>query len=391
MGINIIAKQTVGKTEYQLVDNDLLYSHNAKKGTIAISNVSGKIYINVDGAYDWDEMNINIKSEVYSFDNSDSLSGSSFNTSTLYLNSALGLTNWSGTNNNFFTVDQKGRMNIDENITSRFLTINSHEFLTPTANAWIFETICAKNAFAFQPYIEGDIKAAASASTNTVSTKIFNVDGNVRDFVCGAFGIPSIPSASFCPRNITSTAILLQTPTTIMFEDFESGSFNKNNWNTAQSGQTNQWYVGSSTSSGGTYSAYISNNSGSTATYTKTSASVSHVYKDFILPPASAMSMVHLSFRWKCYGEIIGSTLYDYGKVYLLPTTVTPVAGSLLSSSYRIGDIGYTGTTTWKFSSIEILPENTYESSRLVFSFRNDTSSGTDPGFCIDNVKIYYY
>jgi hypothetical protein len=388
MAVNIIAKQTVGKITYQLVDSDLLFNHIAAKGTVAISNASSKVYINVDGVSDWVALNTELKAEIFSKGNGVALANTSYATTSLYANAALNLTNWSGTNNSYFSLNQSGRLNYNEGFTSRFLTIHSHEFLTNAGYAWRFMTLCTDGTYGYQPYVDGDIVAVTSAATNTVSARIFNIDGNVGDYITGAWGPPVMPSPQtryFTPRNVSSTALLMEVPVVLVYDGFESGSFSTNSWSTAQDGQTNRWIVGSSTASGGTYSAYIS--SGSTATYSKSGACVSHLYKDFVFPPSSALSEVFLSFRWKSNGE----ATYDYGRTYIMPSTVTPVAGTALNAIYKIGTRDYSATTNWQFAKITIPLTSAYTSSRLVFSWINDNSSGTDPAFCIDNVKFYYY
>lgn len=169
--------------------------------------------------------------------------------------------------------------------------------------------------------------------------------------------------------------------------------------------ETNQWVVGSAENNGGTYSAYVSDDGGTSAGYTITAASISHFYKDFTF---SSGSSYVLTFDWKCQGEnTAGNAVqYDYGAVVITDTTVTPVAGTEVSTVEATGtgngrlaqdfaandgkfNLGY-GTnpgTTWNTESINISAYSGL-TKRLVFTWVNDVSAGTNPPFSLDNIKI---
>jgi len=160
--------------------------------------------------------------------------------------------------------------------------------------------------------------------------------------------------------------------TTIFSEDFEG----TNKFTFANGSQTNKWYVGTATKYGGTKSAYISFNNG-TYTYTKTSASVVHMYRDVTFPASSSLS---LTFNWKGEGEY-----YDYLSVYLRDTSDTPEAGTALSGL----DLGtYRGQSTWQSATISIPASNSGTTKRLVFSWRNDASGGSDQPAAVDNIVL---
>lgn len=387
MAVKVIAKQTVGGVEYQLVDSNLLFDYVAKKGTIAIIENEEKIYINVDGGSDWMELSPESNSSVYSHNNGNAIYYNTFTVGGFYLNSAFGFTNWTGTTDDYFTYNQRGQLIANENYVGKFLCITTSQFLANSAHAWRFNVGSAKNNTLFYPIVGGDVAAVVSASTNLWSARVYNLDGNVQDKASGAFSVAVAPfNRYYTPRNLKMTLVLLQSPKTLVFDGFENGTFTSKGWTTVQNGQTNQWWIGSATASGGTYSAYVSQDSGTTATYNKNSSSVSHFYKDFKFPPLSAISTVHLSFRWKSNGE----TTYDWGEVFAAPTSVTPIAGTKNNSIYSLGK-KYSGTTTWQFENINFPLTSAYTDTRLIFSWVNDWVVGADPGFCIDNINFYYY
>jgi len=161
-------------------------------------------------------------------------------------------------------------------------------------------------------------------------------------------------------------------------EDFETGNFT--NWQIAND-IYNYFIVGTGASyNGGSYGAYITNDD-ITASYNYNRSNISHFYKDIIIPTATK---VELEFYYKSGGE----TNYDYGRVYAMPTSVIPVAGSLPNSNYLISS-DLNNQTTWKK---EVLDLTAWQGKtvRLVFSWRNDGSVGSNPALCVDNIKINY-
>lgn len=165
---------------------------------------------------------------------------------------------------------------------------------------------------------------------------------------------------------------------------FESGTtFAANGWTLVNGSQTNQWHLGNPTGVGatGARAAFISNN-GTNYQYTITASSVVHFYRDITVP---AGSTVNLSFNWRAQAE----GCCDYIQVFLVATTTTPVAGTQLTS----GQIGsnLNSQTTWQSASFtSIFCNNTAApiTRRLVFSWRNDGSVGTNPPGGIDNISV---
>jgi hypothetical protein len=174
-----------------------------------------------------------------------------------------------------------------------------------------------------------------------------------------------------------------QIPATLPYSiDFESGM---SDWAIVNGTQANAWYLGTATAYEGTKSVYVSNDLGVTNAYTLTSLSVTHFYRDITFP--AGPGEVKLNFYWKGQGEG-ATTFYDYLRVYLVETSVLPVAGTQLTT----GQIGatYNLQGTWQFVSLTIDPSNFGTTKRLVFSWRNDASLGTQPPAAVDNISLTY-
>jgi len=160
----------------------------------------------------------------------------------------------------------------------------------------------------------------------------------------------------------------------VISENFEEST---NSFTFVNGSQTNKWVVGTDAAYAGKSSAYISNNENSNA-YTVNAASVAHMYRDITFP---AFTTCTLSFYWKGQGE--GS--YDYLSVHLVETSVTPAAGTPLTST-SLG--AYRGGGSWQRAAIVIPATNSQTTKRLVFTWRNDASGGTNPPVAVDNIMI---
>lgn len=166
--------------------------------------------------------------------------------------------------------------------------------------------------------------------------------------------------------------------------------------------QANQWVVGTSTFASGTHSLYISNN-GTANAYTG-SASVVQAYTQVAIP-ADAVDL-GLSFDFKCHGE--GS--FDYMRVWLVPDTFTPTAGTqitvansggvLLSVGENVNNANgnLNGTANGVGTSFQtqfqnlnfIFPAGIFvgQNAKLVFEWRNDGSVQNNPPAAVDNIHF---
>ncbi|RYE18208.1 MAG: fibronectin type III domain-containing protein, partial [Sphingobacteriales bacterium] len=165
-------------------------------------------------------------------------------------------------------------------------------------------------------------------------------------------------------------------------QDFEAANsgFTFNNGT-----QVNKWAVGNATSNGGTRSLYISENNGTTNTFNVTSLSVVQAYRDIQMP--AVVDQVSLSFDWKAQGE----SCCDYLRVWLVPATFTPVAGTQIAPGAGRIQVGgnYNVNGTWTTVN-QVINANQYAGQvvRLVFEWRNDGSIGTQPPAAVDNINL---
>ena len=189
-----------------------------------------------------------------------------------------------------------------------------------------------------------------------------------------------------------SRAQVTEFPYSCDFEDATEASA----WTFVNGSLTNQWVLGTAANNttNGSYGIYISNDAGTTAAYTVNSAAVVYAYREFYLTPGD----YYVSFDWKGYGE----STYDYLLAALVESSVTLTAGTSLPSG--ISNTTWTAagwtklgptsspyklnlSSTWntQIATFTITTAGTY---RIVFVWRNDTSSGTAPGACVDNVVV---
>ncbi|MBL7718889.1 MAG: hypothetical protein JNL72_08640, partial [Flavipsychrobacter sp.] len=166
------------------------------------------------------------------------------------------------------------------------------------------------------------------------------------------------------------------------FENSTS-SFSANGW-TEVNDNNSKWYVGTAAVGGGSKGAYIDKNAsaGSVNTYNNNNALTSHFYRDFSIPTGA--TNITLTFKWRCGGESA-----DNLRVYVVPTTTTPAAGTALSTGLVGGSYFGQGTS---FQSPSItLTGIAGTTRRLVFSWtQNANNSGANPPAAVDDVQIQY-
>ncbi|MBF9221068.1 beta strand repeat-containing protein [Hymenobacter ruricola] len=174
---------------------------------------------------------------------------------------------------------------------------------------------------------------------------------------------------------------------TIVFSETFEGT--TNSFTAVNGTQPNQWVVGTAGGNGpttaGTKSAFISNDAGATNAYTLGTASVTHFYRDVTFPAGEGA--VLLSFDWQAGGE--GTV--DFLQVFVVPSTVTPAAGSALvngtAGALQIGD-NLNFQATFGRTSLPVPASVAGTTQRLVFTWRNDLGGGTQPPVALDNVTL---
>lgn len=171
------------------------------------------------------------------------------------------------------------------------------------------------------------------------------------------------------------------------------GGFAGNNWQVDNGIATNQWHVGTVPISFPTASAFVSNNGGATHGYTNTASSVVHFWKDVTFPAGE--TSINLSFQWQALGE---ASFWDGILVSIAPTTYIPTAsttsigtGVLAAPAINIASLwGSAGVQTANISMPASLIGNcsAAQTWRVIFTWKNDGSLGTNPPAAIDNISL---
>src|SRR5690606_1805001 len=114
--------------------------------------------------------------------------------------------------------------------------------------------------------------------------------------------------------------------------------------------------------------------------------SVVQAYRDIAVPAGT--SFATLMFDWKAVGE----STYDYFRVWLVPTTYTPNAGTQITAVAGRIQVGgnFNQQSTWQtyFNQNVNLSSFAGGAVRLVFEWRNDISVFNNPPAAIDNINF---
>lgn len=184
------------------------------------------------------------------------------------------------------------------------------------------------------------------------------------------FGNTTLPSAG-------TTSLLNQNFTTNDFTFVNSATASHNNWRYG------------SAAGNPANGIYISNDSGTTNAY-GTQANVTFAYKDVAIPSGTTTST--FSFDWRCNGERLSGTDYDYFRVWLVPSTFTPVSGTQITAAAGRIQVGtnFNQQNSWTTYSNTALNISSFAGStmRIVFEWRNDSSTHNQFPAAIDNVSL---
>ncbi|MCE3077293.1 fibronectin type III domain-containing protein [Chryseobacterium gwangjuense] len=177
-----------------------------------------------------------------------------------------------------------------------------------------------------------------------------------------------------------------QIPATLPY----SQNFNTNDFGFVNGTQVNKWYYGSVVGNPAN-AIYISDNGGVTNTYTTSTSTnqVAHAYRDFAIPAGTtAASPAILTFDWRAFGE---GTTWDYLRVWMVPASYMPVAGTQIAAGTNIVQIGqFNQQSTWQnyINTNVNLAAYAGATMRLVFEWRSDTTGGTQPPAAVDNINL---
>ena len=173
---------------------------------------------------------------------------------------------------------------------------------------------------------------------------------------------------------------------------FETGAtLANNNWTAVN--QTNAWVIGTTaTGYTGSRGVFISDNSGTNYRYATGTASTSHLYYSVTIP--AGVTSVNLSFDLNSAGEasnwdqllvFLGSTTPTAGTPSGNTTTMSGSSNVFTQSSITTYASNYTNVTN---NSISVVAGQTYY---LIFTWKNDAATATQPPAAVDNVSLSYY
>lgn len=172
---------------------------------------------------------------------------------------------------------------------------------------------------------------------------------------------------------------------------FENGTtYAANGWTSVNTSASIGWYLGTvPIGYTGARAAYFSISNGVNNDYNASGSATSHFYRDVTIPTGA--TSISLSFALSGSGE----TGWDRVLVYTAPTTVTPAAGTPSSSSTALAGATLVYTQTAFFSSFTtqtVTLPNTLAGTtvRLIFTWQNDGSFGTQPAAAVDNISLTY-
>ena len=130
---------------------------------------------------------------------------------------------------------------------------------------------------------------------------------------------------------------------------------------------------------------YVSNDNGATNTYSTSPVSVTHFFRDLIIPANT--NELNVQFDWRAAGE----SSFDYIRVWAVPTTYVPVPGTQITAVAGRIQLGGNINLNPSFTTANyVLNATSFAGAtmRLVFEWRNDGSGGTQPPAAIDNVIV---
>ncbi|MES2865019.1 MAG: fibronectin type III domain-containing protein, partial [Bacteroidota bacterium] len=166
--------------------------------------------------------------------------------------------------------------------------------------------------------------------------------------------------------------------------NFTDGFETLTGWTLNNATQPNKWAVGTGINNGGTHALYITDTNGATNTYNNVVTSVSHAYKDFVIPAGA--TQLDFTFDWRSLGEAA-----DYLRVWTVPAATVISAGAGITPAPNRIQVGGNLTSTPNFTTQNYtLNAAPYAGGnmRLVFEWANDLTNGNQPPAAIDNVKL---
>jgi hypothetical protein len=176
---------------------------------------------------------------------------------------------------------------------------------------------------------------------------------------------------------------------------FEAGTdFTANGWTVVNGTAPNKWFLGTVPTGFTNRVAYISNDAAGAAwAYANGSISIVHFYRDVTIPVGE--TEVKLNFKWQALGE---SGAFDALMVSVAPTSYVPAASTTSLGTGTLASPATTIAQLWNATGVQVvnisIPANltgnctAASTIRLIFTWKNDGSGGTNPPAAIDDISL---
>ena len=170
-----------------------------------------------------------------------------------------------------------------------------------------------------------------------------------------------------------------------LLDDFQGD----NKWTTTIASK-NKWEMGRATGFQSNQSMYISYDRGVQNSYDVGQASVSHAYRDILIPDDA--DELTIEYDWKSMGEITRNNPKDYFRLLKVPLTTHPDGRTPLTLSDEhivVGKPFYAGSNQWnRATAVLNVSAHQGEVIRLVFEWVNNGALGEQPPAAIDNFNV---
>ena len=195
-------------------------------------------------------------------------------------------------------------------------------------------------------------------------------------------GTPAGNSFWVGPLNFNTPQIPAAMPYAQNFDGVDNPAYTLNNGT-----QVNKWVVGGATFNSPAKSLYISNDNGVTNNYTDNVQATVHAYRDIQLPASIPTNQILFQYDWKSLGE----SCCDYLRVWIVPVTFTPTAGTQITAGAGRVQLGanLNNNNTWTTVN-NVVNSTGWDGSirRIIFEWRNDGSIGPSPAAAVDNINF---
>ena len=182
------------------------------------------------------------------------------------------------------------------------------------------------------------------------------------------------------PAPMVSTT---QIPATLPYNENFSGP---SNFTFTNGTQPNKWETGAAAGNPAN-GLYISNDNGLNNAYNVSAASIVHAYRDIAIPFGTVNAT--FGYDWRAVGQASS----DYMKVWLVPTSYIPVAGTAIpTGGGRVQINGFhQQQANWQsyFSFTQNISAFANQTMRLVFEWTNNASIGTQTPAAVDNITLF--